>query len=109
MIMTKYDLCDKSETKKWIEYYERQGYFVIAMDIEHQFQKKSILNLTEKLLVEKREKLEAKGMRKGRARVLVVGVPNVGKSTLINRLVEKKAVGTGNKQGISAHGKGWRI
>jgi len=101
MIMTKYDLCDKSETKKWIEYYERQGYFVIAMDIEHQFQKKSILNLTEKLLVEKREKLEAKGMRKGRARVLVVGVPNVGKSTLINRLVEKKAVGTGNKPGVT--------
>lgn len=101
MIMTKYDLCDKSETKKWIEYYERQGYFVIAMDIEHQFQKKSILNLTEKLLVEKREKLEAKGMRKGRARVLVAGVPNVGKSTLINRLVEKKAVGTGNKPGVT--------
>ncbi|MCI9233562.1 MAG: ribosome biogenesis GTPase YlqF [Bacilli bacterium] len=101
MIMTKYDLCDKTETKKWIAYYERQNYNVIAMDIEHQFVKKQILHLTEELLKEKWEKLEAKGLLKKRARVLVVGIPNVGKSTLINRLVGKNVVGTGNRPGVT--------
>lgn len=101
MIMTKFDLCDKIETKKWIEYYTKNGYQVLAMDIEHQFQNQKLLKLTEKILREKNQKLESKGMKKRRARVLVVGIPNAGKSTLINRLVGKKAVGTGNKPGIT--------
>lgn len=101
MIMTKYDLCDKSETRKWIEYYKDYNYHVIAMDIEHQFQKKQILQLTEVLLEEKWKKLEAKGLLRKRAKALVVGIPNVGKSTLINRLVGKNVVGTGNRPGVT--------
>ncbi len=101
MIMTKYDLCDQKETKKWIEYYEKQGYSVIPMDIEHQFQKKQILNMTNFLMSEKREKQKAKGMLTKRAKALVIGIPNVGKSTLINRFVSKKVVGTGNRPGIT--------
>lgn len=101
MIMTKYDLCDKTETKKWIEYYEKQNYYVIAMDIEHQFEKKQILNVTENLLREKWKKLEEKGLLRKRARALVIGIPNVGKSTLINRLVGKNVVGTGNRPGVT--------
>jgi len=101
MIMTKYDLCDKLETKKWITYYEKQNYHVIAMDIEHQFGKKQILQLTENLLEEKWKKLKEKGLLRKRARALVVGIPNVGKSTLINRLVGKNVVGTGNRPGVT--------
>lgn len=101
MIMTKHDLCDKVETKKWIEHYEKQNYHVIEMDIEHQFEKKQILKMTETLLQDKWNKLESKGLLKKRARVLVVGIPNVGKSTLINRLVGKNVVGTGNKPGVT--------
>lgn len=101
MIMTKYDLCDKLETKKWITYYENQNYHVIAMDIEHQFGKKQILQLTENLLEEKWKKLKEKGLLRKRARALVVGIPNVGKSTLINRLVGKNVVGTGNRPGVT--------
>lgn len=101
MIMTKYDLCDKIETKKWISYYEQIGYHVIAMDIEHQFEKKQILQLTENLLEEKWKKLREKGLLRKCARALVVGIPNVGKSTLINRLVGKNVVGTGNRPGVT--------
>lgn len=101
MIMSKFDLCDQKETKKWITYYEKKGYYVIAMDIEHRFDKKTLMQATEELLKEKREKLAAKGMKKGKARVLVLGIPNVGKSTLINRLARKNVVNTGNKPGVT--------
>lgn len=101
MIMSKFDLCDPKETKKWITYYEKKGYYVIAMDIEHHFDKKPLMQATEELLKEKREKLAAKGMKKGKARVLVLGIPNVGKSTLINRLARKNVVNTGNKPGVT--------
>ena len=101
MIMTKYDLCDKPETNKWIKYYESQGYKVIAADII----KDNIKNIIEKsaneMMVEHDEKREAKGLIKRKAKILIVGIPNVGKSTLINHLVNKKVATTGNRPGIT--------
>ena len=101
MIMTKTDLCDMNETDKWIKYYEKQGYVVIPMNIETNFNIKPILNATNKLMEKINQKRIDKGMQKRKARVLVVGIPNVGKSTLINRLVGKKAVNVGNKPGVT--------
>ena len=101
MIMTKADLCDKTETNKWIKYYESKGYTVILINLENNSNLKQILNATEILLKEKWEKREKQGLLNRKARVLVIGVPNVGKSTLINHLAGKKVASIGNKPGIT--------
>lgn len=101
LVMSKYDLCDKVETNKWIKYYEGLGYNVIKMDIEHDFDKKIFIKTTKEILKEKDELRLSKGMEKRKYRVLIIGVPNVGKSTLINRLVGKKATNVGNQPGIT--------
>ena len=101
LVMSKYDLCDKVETNKWVKYYEGLGYHVIKMDIEHDFDKKTFIKTTKEILKEKDELRLSKGMEKRKYRVLIMGVPNVGKSTLINRLVGRKATNVGNQPGIT--------
>ncbi|MBR1376596.1 MAG: ribosome biogenesis GTPase YlqF [Bacilli bacterium] len=101
IIMTKYDLCDKVETNKWVKYYESLGYKVIKMDIEHDFDKKVFINTTKEILKDKNDKRIEKGLETRKYRVLIMGIPNVGKSTLINRLVGRKATKTGNTPGVT--------
>ncbi len=101
IIMTKSDLCDKIETNKWIKKYEEQGKKVILMDIEHKFEIKKIINTTNEIMSSTNEKRLNKGLLKRKTRVLILGIPNVGKSTLINRLVGRKAVNVGNTPGIT--------
>ncbi len=101
MIMTKYDLCDKSITDKWVEYYRQKGYVVLPMDISKKVNKNVILEKTNNLMSEANLKREKKGLKPKKTRVLIVGIPNVGKSTLINRLVSKNVTKTGNKPGVT--------
>ena len=101
LIMTKTDLCDMKETSKWMKYYENLGYKILGIDLEHNPNLKKIINATNEVMQEKVEKRIDKGMIKRKTRVLVVGIPNCGKSTLINRLAGKKVVGTGNRPGIT--------
>lgn len=101
LIMTKIDLCDMNETKKWVTYYENQGYKVILQNLETKPNIKEIIKTTEEMMKEVNEKRKQKGLSIRKTRVLIMGIPNVGKSTLINRLTGKKAVHVGNRPGVT--------
>lgn len=101
LIMTKYDLCDEDNTNKWKKYYESLGYKVVLLDLINKPNMQPILEETTKILKELNEKRKSKGLKERKARALILGIPNVGKSTLINRLVGKKATNVGNKPGIT--------
>ena len=101
LIMTKYDLCDRKETDKFISYYENLGYQVIPVDLMSGTNVKKIIEASEVVLESENEKRKAKGLKPRNIRALILGVPNAGKSTLINRLVGKKSAGVGNKPGFT--------
>lgn len=101
ILMTKMDLCDIKETEKWSNYYKSKGYEVMGIDLEHENPRNQIVKKTKEILKDKLEREQQKGLKERRIRTLVVGIPNVGKSTLINRLVGKKAVNVGNRPGVT--------
>lgn len=101
LIMTKKDLCDEKITEKWKNYYEEKGYQVLLTDLLHDKNLNSILNKIDTIAQELNQKRKTKGLKPRKTRILILGIPNVGKSTLINRLVGKKATNVGNKPGIT--------
>lgn len=101
LIMTKYDLCDKKETDKWIKFYESKGYNVLPLSLEGNVNLKPLINLTMEVMKDFNQKRKNAGLKPRKIRVLVIGIPNVGKSTLINRLAGKKVANIGNKPGVT--------
>ncbi|NLM04386.1 MAG: ribosome biogenesis GTPase YlqF [Clostridiales bacterium] len=106
IILNKSDLADDNITKQWIEFYEKQGLKAIAMNTLSGKGLKEVTSATENLMKEKMETLKNKGRRHRAIRVMVVGVPNVGKSSILNRLAGKKSAKTGDRPGVTK-GKQW--
>ena len=100
LVVTKYDLCDKKETNKILDNYKKNGYHVIAVDLM-KGNVSDLINTTKDIMNEVNKKRLEKGMQERAARVLIGGAPNVGKSTLINRLVGRKSAGVGNTPGFT--------
>lgn len=101
LIMTKYDICDKEETNKFIKYYEDLGYVVVPVDLMNGKDTNKIIDKSLEIMKEENQKRLDKGLKPRSLRALIVGVPNAGKSTLINRLVGRKSAGVGNKPGFT--------
>ena len=101
LIMSKSDLCDDVITNKWKMYYENKGYKVLLIDLVHDTNLKDLNNMINTCVKDINEKRINKGLKPRKIRVLVLGIPNVGKSTLINRLVKRRATNVGNKPGIT--------
>ena len=101
VVFNKYDLCDKDETQKWIEKYKEDGSLVVTCDSKNSNDYKKIINEINSLMKSINENRIKKGLLAKKARCLVIGVPNVGKSTLINKFAGRNITGIGNKPGIT--------
>ena len=101
LVMTKKDLCDFVETNKWVKFYEEKGYKVILVDLTNNDDYKKLIKLTLEVAKPIQAKRVEKGLKSKEIKIGVVGIPNVGKSTLINKLAGKRVANTGNKPGVT--------
>lgn len=105
-ILTKKDLADREATQRWLAYFKDHGQPAIAVDAKDHFNINDVLSVINPIMSPKLAREEQKGMKKRPIRAVSVGVPNVGKSTVLNRLVNRRAAQVGNRPGVTK-GQQW--
>ncbi|KXU06150.1 ribosome biogenesis GTPase YlqF [Streptococcus gallolyticus] len=106
MILNKADLADSNRTKEWRNYFEKQGIKTLAVNSKEQATVKLVTDAARSLMADKLAKLRERGIQKETLRTMIIGIPNAGKSTLMNRLAGKKIAVVGNKPGVTK-GQQW--
>ena len=106
ILLNKADLADKNANKKWGEYFQGKGYFVQEVDSRSGAGMKAISAIIQEACKDKIERDRKRGIKNRPVRAMVVGIPNVGKSTFINTYAGKACAKTGNKPGVTK-GKQW--
>jgi len=101
VLMSKADLADDAVTARWLDYYQEQGYAAMAVNLKTFRESQKLIGLCSDMMKEKRERDAARGLKPRAIRAMIIGEPNVGKSTLINQLAHRKAAQTGNKPGVT--------
>ncbi len=99
VVLTKDDLADPIITKQWLSYYENASYKAIAVDLNNPKDVKQIIALASKCGDKKHEKEIKRGLKPSPVRAMIIGIPNVGKSSLINKIANRKAASVQNKPG----------
>lgn len=106
ILMNKSDLADKKYNKEWMEYFRSKGFHVLEIDARSGQGLKAIQGTVREACKEKIERDRKRGIKNRPIRAIVVGIPNVGKSTFINSFAGKACAKTGNKPGVTK-GKQW--
>lgn len=101
IILSKKDKADPELTKEWITYLEKDNVRVIALDLVHENYKAAIVQASKTLCASFIEKQKRRGIKPRALRAMVCGIPNVGKSTMINILAKRKAAKTADKPGVT--------
>ena len=109
VILNKSDLAEEKETSRWVEYYKKNGIKAIVADSNQGKGIKESLKQIENIMEEDMEKAASKGRIKKNIRVMILGIPNVGKSSYINRLCNKKTTVVGNRPGVTRQKQWVRI
>jgi len=99
VVLTKADLADVKVTDKWINFFKENGFDAIFADLNNPKDIQKIIKSAEELGKEKHQKEIARGMKPQPIRAMIIGIPNVGKSTLINKIAKRKAASVQNKPG----------
>lgn len=106
IILNKYDLADEKVTSGWVNYFKNKGFYVVTINSRSGQGVKNINNIVKEACQKKIERDRARGIKNRPVRAMVVGIPNVGKSTFINSYAKKACTKTGNKPGVTK-GKQW--
>ncbi len=101
LVMNKADIADQAVTEQWYQWFTAQGYAVIAVDSQSGKGFSALNEAIDKVMKEKFERDKAKGIQRHSVKLMVVGIPNVGKSSFINRLSGRGATKTGDRPGVT--------
>ena len=106
LVLNKADLADPVRLKEWQTYFEGQGIPTLALNSKEQSAVKKVTDAAKKLMADKLARQKERGIRIETLRTMIIGIPNAGKSTLMNRLAGKKIAVVGNKPGVTK-GQQW--
>lgn len=101
VILNKSDLSEEKENYKWIEYFKKQETPAVLVDANSGKGVNEVIKEVEKIMQEELQKLSEKGRTGRKIRAMILGIPNVGKSSFINRVAKKNSLEVGNKPGVT--------
>ena len=109
IVLNKCDLSDEAENQKWISFFESKGEIAVLTDANLGYGIQNLMKRIENIMQEQQLKMEQKGRSGRKTKAMILGIPNVGKSSLINRISKKISANVGNKPGVTKQKQWIRI